>query len=476
MASIEKRFPNFLNTIWRISMFRKKYFTSFLSIAILFAASAVTFAQTAPTSGRVEMKKADGSVVPVTNALIEVFRTDIKGKLPSGKTNKKGEFNFAGFLIGGTYVLSVSAPDAQPEILPNVKAGQERLIITMQEGDGKRWTEDEVRQALTAKPQTNTAGSTTQQSTPKPEDTKAVEDAKKAQAEYEAQVKAVNAKNEKIKQNTEIIQASLKEGNDAFNAKNYDLAIAKYDQGINAEPDFIGSAPVLNNNKGASLKSRAVDTFNQSVRLADAAAKADGLARVKKDLTDAVAAYSKSHTILKNAQPAEISGQANYNSTLYTALAGLTDSYRLLVVTKSDTSKAAEAKVAYTDYFAVETDAAKKLKAQVTLGDIMREAGDSENAIAAYRVALETAPDNPEALAGLGLSLFNSGVVNSNKDQMQEGLNVMQKFVDVAPVAATDTAYMKELKASVKDAVEYLKTQEKLTPQKLPKTNTKKKS
>lgn len=454
-------------------MFRKKYFTSFLSIAILLAASAAVFAQSSPVSGRVELKKADGTTVPVTDAVIDVYRTDIKGKPPGTKTNKKGEFSFAGLILGGTYALSVSAPNAKPEIQPNIKAGQERIVITLMEGDGKRWTEDEVRQALSSNTLKTTNAPSAQT---KVEDTKANEDAKKAQAEYEAKVKEVNAKNEKIKQNTAVIQTSLKEGNDAFNAKNYDVAIAKYEQGIAAEPDFVGSAPVLNNNKGASLKSRAVDTYNQFAKSTDAAAKADAMGKVKKDLTEAIAAYARSYEVLKGAQPADITNQAVYDSTKYTALAGLTDTYRLLVITKSDTSKAAEAKVAYEDYFAVETDAAKKLKAQVTLGDIMREAGDSDNAIAAYRVALESSPDNAEALAGLGLSLFNSGVVNNNKDQMQEGLNVMQKFVDVAPVAATDSAYMKELKQSVKEAVEYLKTQEKLTPQKTPKTNTKKKS
>ncbi|MCD9186546.1 MAG: tetratricopeptide repeat protein [Pyrinomonadaceae bacterium] len=455
-------------------MFRKKYFTSFLSIAILLAASAAVFAQSSPVSGRVELKKADGTTTPVTDAVVDVYRTDIKGKPPGTKTNKKGEFSFAGLLLGGTYALSVSAPGAKPEIQPNIKAGQERIVITLMEGDGKRWTEDEVRQALAAGPQTT--GGTNTAAAPTAEEKKAAEDAKKSQAEYDAKVKEINAKNEKIKQNTAIIQTSLKEGNDAFNAKNYDLAITKYEQGIAAEPDFVGSAPVLNNNKGASLKSRAVDTYNQFAKSTDAAAKAEAMGRVKKDLTDAIAAYARSYQVLKGAQPADISNQAVYDSTKYTALAGLTDSYRLLVITKSDTSKAAEAKLAYDDYFAVETDAAKKLKAQITLGDIMREAGDSDNAIAAYRVALEGSPENAEALAGLGLSLFNSGVVNNNKDQMQEGLNVMQKFVDVAPVAATDSAYMKELKQSVKEAVEYLKTQEKLTPQKTPKTNTKKKT
>jgi hypothetical protein len=50
---------------------------------------------------------------------------------------------------------------------------------------------------------------------------------------------------------------------------------------------------------------------------------------------------------------------------------------------------------------------------------------------------------------------------------MQEGLNFMQRFSDIAP----DTH---KLKASVKDAVELLKTEQKLAPQKI--TTTKKKT
>ncbi len=63
------------------------------------------------------------------------------------------------------------------------------------------------------------------------------------------------------------------------------------------------------------------------------------------------------------------------------------------------------------------------------------------------------------------MSLFNSGVVGDNKVQKQEGLNYMQKFADSAPENHP-------LKASVRDAVEYLKTQDKLVPQKTGKTAT----
>ncbi len=97
----------------------------------------------------------------------------------------------------------------------------------------------------------------------------------------------------------------------------------------------------------------------------------------------------------------------------------------------------------------------------------MREGNDSDNAIIAYKAALVTSPDNPDALAGLGLSLFNAGVVSDNTPQKQEGLNYMQRFAEVAPDNHP-------LKSSVRDAVEYLKTQDKLTPEKT-KASTKKK-
>ena len=52
----------------------------------------------------------------------------------------------------------------------------------------------------------------------------------------------------------EVIGQALKDGNAAFTAKNFDLAISKYDEGIAADPDFVGSAPVLLNNRGAVFR------------------------------------------------------------------------------------------------------------------------------------------------------------------------------------------------------------------------------
>jgi len=436
-------------------MFRKDYFRFVLALALIVIGGSVIFAQTAPVGGKVELQKADGTKVPVAGALVEVYRVDIKSTMPSDKTDKKGYFNFAGLPLGATFVLSVSAPGAKPGYLPNVKPGSpnsDKLLVTLQEGDGKRWTEQEIRDALSG---ASTASGSGQQST------EMTEDQKKAKAEYDKKVAEVTAKNKEIENKNAVITAALKAGNDAFNAKNYDLAIDKYTEGINADPTYVGSAPVLLNNKGVALKIRGIDEYNRGIKTSDAAEKDALVAKGKKDLLDSQTAFASSWKILKDAPAAEIQNQATVDKGKYDALVGLTEVYRLIAATKAGTPEPAEAKAAFDAYVAVEPDAAKKAKVQITYGDIMREAGDFPAAIEAYKAVIATTPDNPDALAGLGLSLFAAGVSASDKAQMQEGLNYMTKFTEVAPETHP-------LKTSVKDAVDYLKNQEKLAPQKIP--------
>ena len=238
-------------------MLRKNYYTLLLAFALLTTGGLAVSAQTAPVRGKVEMKKADGTVVPVAEAVVDVYRTDIAGKPAPSKTNKKGEFSFAGLQLNGTYIVSISAPNVRPQVFPGVKAGNESVNITVTEGDGKRYTEEEARKAVAAALPATEPGK-------KPVELTAEQ--KKAQAEYDKQVADITAKNTKVQQNDAVIKKVLEEGNKAFNDKNYDLAIAKYDDGINAEPDFAGSAPVLLNNKSAALLTRARANYNQAVK------------------------------------------------------------------------------------------------------------------------------------------------------------------------------------------------------------------
>jgi tetratricopeptide (TPR) repeat protein len=446
-------------------MFRKNYFTFLLAIALFLVGGVAVFAQTAAVSGKVVLKKGD-TTVPAEGALVEVFRIDSKTKGPTDKTGKKGDFAFAGLMLGYKYVLSVSGPGMSPNIQP-VSPGDDKIVITVNEGDGKRFTQEEVRAALAgAKTTTNgdTTGTTNTTSTETEKPAELTEEEKKAKAEYEKKVAEVISKNQNSQQKNAIFQASLKEGGEAFAAKNYDLAIAKFDEGYKADTEFVGSAPAFLNNKGKSLALRAVEKFNKNNKLADPTAKMEAMNSVAKDFADAIDAFNTSWTILKTTTAASVPDPKNYEINKTEALNGVKNVVGYMIATERvDNSKTPVIKTLLTEYIAIETDAAKKSKAQTDLADIFRIAGDSDNAIIEYRKALEMSPDNPDALAGLGLSLFNSGEINNNVAQKQEGLGYMERFAEVAP----DTH---KLKASVADAVTYLKSQKiaptKVTPKK----------
>jgi tetratricopeptide (TPR) repeat protein len=439
-------------------MFRKNYLIGFLTIALFLVGSIAAFAQTtAPIRGRVEMKGADGKLTPVVGAMVEVFRMDIKTKFPSDTTDKKGNFSFAGLPLGAEFVLSVSGAGISPDIIPNIKAGREDLVINVLAGDGKRWSEEEVRDAVT-KGTSNTTKTT-----------ELTAEQKKQQEEYEKKVAEVNAKNAKALKANEIITASLKEGGAAYDSKNYDLAITKFDEGYNADPDFAGSAPVLLNNKALALLSRATDTYNKAVK-GDEAAKTAGKAAAKTDLTEAVAASEKSLGILKTATSTDPTTQKGYETAKFAALTNRKNAYRLLSQTGVDREKGKEALVAFQEYLAVETDAAKKTKAQLDLAVTLQDSNEFELAITEFQKILETDPNNADALVGVGLSMVNVGYLSLESDaakakaQLQEAANYLQKFVDIAP----DTH---KFKKDAIDTIASLKEEQKVAPQK-GKTNT----
>ena len=434
-------------------MIRRFSILSMFIIAAVLSASVAAVAQTAPIGGKIELKKADGTVVPVEGALVEVFRTDIKSSGPADKTDKKGQFSFAGLAVGATFVVSVSAPGASPTFMPGVKPGMDKINLTLSEGDGRRLTPDEVRQAAT-----QSAGGTVE----------LTEEQKKAQAEFEAKRKEVESKNAKIQQENVIIEAALKDGNAAYQAKNFDVAIAKYEEGINANPTFAGSAPVLMNNRGAALRERAVTTYNQNVKSTDPSVKVAAFGKVKADLGMAAEMHGKAFEILKNAQPGDVTDPKVKADQTASALRGVFDTFRLMALTEQvDETKIEYAKTLIPEYISQETDAAKKEQAKLILGDLYRVTGNADSAVAEYRKALETSPESLEAMAGLGLSLVNAGYINNNKEQLQEGANYLQKFASAAPDSH-------KYKADALGLIESLKTEQKIQPQKV--TNTRRKN
>jgi len=130
-----------------------------------------------------------------------------------------------------------------------------------------------------------------------------------------------------------------------------------------------------------------------------------------------------------------------------------------LYVTKADASQADAAAAAFDDYIAVETDAAKKAKAQMDKAQTLFDAGAADRAIVEFKKILDVQPDNVDALYGMGIAEISVAYGDKDKAKMQEGVNYLQQFVDKAP----DThRYKAEAKATLAE----LKNTESVVPEK----------
>ena len=125
-------------------MRRHYLIVSILALAVLLFSASVASAQTGQLRGSVKLMGADGNATPVANAIIDVYRTDVGGDFHT-KSDKKGEWIFAGLPYVGTYVVAVSAPGAGPMAQGGVKAGRDVPIdLTVGPGNGRKLTRDEA--------------------------------------------------------------------------------------------------------------------------------------------------------------------------------------------------------------------------------------------------------------------------------------------------------------------------------------------
>ena len=126
----------------------KYLFQTLFAVVLLSLSTFVSSAQTGQLRGHVKLKQADGTSVPAVGAIVDVIRLDITGKF-EGKTDKKGEFLWAGLPYTGDYVIGVSMANAQPTYQGNVKVGTDiDYEIEMAPGDGHRLSVDELKQLL----------------------------------------------------------------------------------------------------------------------------------------------------------------------------------------------------------------------------------------------------------------------------------------------------------------------------------------
>ncbi len=400
-------------------MLTKFVFTLLAAFALTLSVAQLATAQTGELRGHVVMVQADGQTVPVADAAIDVYRTDISGKYQT-KTNKKGEFVFAGLPFVGRYTVVASHPTAQFGWKSEVRAGQNvDYEIKLSPGDGKRPTLDEIK-AL--EKQTGGDAASGGSGSESAEDKAKREEMMRKNAE-------ILAKNKKIEESNVIVGRTFNAGNEALKAKNYDEAIRHYEEGLVADPE----QPALLTQKAVALKARGVDRYNAAIQSKDDAAKTAGIDAAKKDFA-AAAEVSKDAVELIKTKPVPTDPQeaARLQGNKHAALATRAETMRLFV-TKVDQSQVEAGEAAFKEYIASETDAAKKAQSQRDLAQMLFDANSFDKSLAEYKKILEVNPDDTDALVKSGMLLFNIGAMNNDKDKYQEAANFLQQFVDKAP-------------------------------------------
>jgi tetratricopeptide (TPR) repeat protein len=410
-------------------MNRPKNLISFAAAALLvFAFAASASAQVASVSGKVFLKKADGTTAPLPGATVKFYRTDIKQEFEA-KTDKSGRYVYAGLPFVGTFTIVVSGPGAAPTYLIGFRAANNpERDVTLEAGDGRSITLADVAtlEAMKGKP-TEGAGVNTAE-------------AKKKADEIAAERKRVEAENAKASEINTKLPEIMKAGNEAFNAKNFDLAIAKYDEGLALD----ARQPNMLRNKAIVLLERGRDKYNDAVKSKDAAGKEAGRADFKAAAETAEQAV-KVKRELKGAGGAA-APQANEDLPF---LLTRFDAYRLALQTSAPVDNDAAAK-AIEEYINSEQDQAKKDKAQSSFGDALFFAGKVDESVAKFREILAKNPNNLDAIYGLGIALA-AKVTDATKDAaiLTEAHDMLQQFVTKAP-----EGYPRKQEAA--DSVKYL--------------------
>ena len=85
-------------------MFRKYVFNTVASVALLTSAAFVASGQTGELRGHANIKQADGQTTPASDAVIDVYRTDLPGRPRLAKsfiTPAKGsQVTWDGLILG----------------------------------------------------------------------------------------------------------------------------------------------------------------------------------------------------------------------------------------------------------------------------------------------------------------------------------------------------------------------------------------
>ncbi len=425
---------------------RSKVLLNLFAVAFVIALSAVAaLAQVATASGKVMLKQADGTTVPVQGATVKFYRTDINQEF-NAKTDKSGRYVNVGIPLTGTYTIAVSGPGIRPDFIPGIRISQQpENNFTLEPGDGTVLTLDQIKAGRAA---AAAAGGGAVASA----------EAKKRADELEKKRKEIEDQNKKATDFNAQANGLLKSGNEAFNANKFAEAISFYDQGSQLAPE----EPVFHRNKATALYKRGVEKYLAAAALKDAAAKTAGKEEARTDFKAAIEEAEKAVGTLKtrtaggSGPDATAAGGASPQQQMLDYMGTRTEAYRL--ASQTDTQIDADVAIkAIQEYVAVETDATKKAEGQTVIGDVYFNSGRVAEAITMYREILTAHPDTLNAMRGLGIAL----TVDPTGPKYEEARTLLQQFADKAPAtnprkqeAVEMAKYLEDTEATTKKSKE----------------------
>ena len=400
------------------------------ALAALLSTSAMAQAGLTQIEGTVKIKAPEGKTTPVAGALVDIYRTDIKGHWDV-KTDKSGHYIRLGMSFVGDYVIIASGPGMQPTYINNVKLSQTSTVDVLAEpGDGSKLTLEQVQAALSGakgKAPAPTGAPHTAAAPPSSQDKGKGDAADKAAKEQQA-------KNSELQATFDAGVKHYNAGVELKKANNLSGALSEFEQAATIDPSkneaFIELSHKANANAAEADYVIGVDLFNQKKR-----------EEAKPYFEKAVDAISKAITVAPMDKK-----NANLNNDLIVYYDILAKNTKLLVEHYGEVKRLDDFTPALDK--AEELDATHKAKWENIKGDTYRAAGQTDKAVVAYKNALAIDANYPDALYGIGLTL----VASTDKAQLQEAANYLADFTSKAPPNDKRVGEVKEALDALKAA------------------------
>jgi len=406
-------------------MFRMSLLRAATLISAVALLSAIALAQTGQVEGTIRIKGADGSIKPAVGIQIDIYRMDIKGRYDV-KTDKTGHFVRLGLPLQGTYLFVFSGPGATPTWMNNVRITQMPVVdTTLDAGDGATLTLEDVQKQIAS--QKGGPGAA-----PAP---KAMSPAEKAKAEAAQKELEANAKEGKeLQASFDVAVKHFNEGVRLKTENNFAAALSEFEQATALDPSknkhFIEIAHRSNAQVAETNYQIGADKFNKKDR--------DG---AKPHFEHAVTAINKAIAVASSA-----TDDPTVNNDLITYYGILEKNARILVENYGQANLVDDTIKAIAK--AETLDATNKNKWGVLKADMLRSAGRTDEAVAAYKVVIAADPAAVDALYGLGLTL----IASTERAQIQEGANTLADFVAKAPATDKRVPIVKDALEGVKNA------------------------